>query len=491
MKHRVVITGMGCVTPLGDSASAIRHSVLTQRTAFRRSAIMPEVAESPVPDFNCADYAGRWKHTKYLSRGAQFALAAAVRALEDAMGHTTPHGLPAETGLYLGTGPNLDIAADFPRAAGASEYGASSLAASEGAPPTAHAPGDLDHADLSALWLLRYLPNTAASAIAQRLGLHGENATFGTACAASLMALGTAFRAIRDGYQDMALAGGGDSRLSSGGLLGYRKASALCDNPDLPAEAASRPFDAQRCGFVPAEGGAMFLLEERDHALQRGARILAEVLGYGNSLDGHAMTAPEPDGHFAELAVRTALREAGLTPQAVDMISAHGTSTPLNDTAEGRLLERVFGTYPPDLPEEQSLQSAGHEPPAPLPNGPLILAPKSWIGHGAVACGALELAFCLATLPHGVVPPVRNLVSPEARLRFAGQTNLVRHPEHIRQTEHVGQSAQTKHPETLLLQNFGFGGQNAALLVRLHSGVQSDSVNNHDEPARHPNGRRQ
>ncbi|WBF66127.1 beta-ketoacyl-[acyl-carrier-protein] synthase family protein [Desulfovibrio subterraneus] len=488
MKHRVVITGMGCVTPLGDSASAIRHSVQTQRTAFRRSAIMPDVAESPVPDFNCADYAGRWKHTKYLSRGAQFALAAAVRAMEDAMGHATPHSLPAVTGLYLGTGPNLDIVADFPRAAGVSEHGLPTATNFSGPSPKNHALSDLDHADLSALWLLRYLPNTAASAIAQRLGLHGENATLGTACAASLMALGTAFRAIRDGYQNMALAGGGDSRLSSGGLLGYRKASALCDNPDLSAEAASRPFDAQRCGFVPAEGGAMFLLEERDHALQRGARILAEVLGYGNSLDGHAMTAPEPDGHFAELAVSTALREAGLPPQAVDMISAHGTSTPLNDAAEGRLLERVFGTCSPDIAAGNKRESAVSEPEAPHTNSPLILAPKSWIGHGAAACGALELAFCLATLPHGVVPPVRNLVSPTARLRFAGQTNLVRHPEHIRQTENSGQ---TKHPETLLLQNFGFGGQNAALLVRLHSGVQSDSVNNHDEPARHPNGRGQ
>ncbi|MFV0347810.1 MAG: beta-ketoacyl synthase N-terminal-like domain-containing protein, partial [Halodesulfovibrio sp.] len=280
----------------------------------------------------------------------------------------------------------------------------------------------------------------------------------------------------------MALAGGGDSRLSSGGLLGYRKASALCDNPDLPAEAASRPFDAQRCGFVPAEGGAMFLLEERDHALQRGARILAEVIGYGNSLDGHAMTAPEPDGHFAELAVRTALREANLTPQDVDAVSAHGTSTPLNVAADGRLLERVFDTCSPDIAAGDKRESAVSEPEAPNTNVPLILAPKSWIGHGAAACGALELAFCLATLPHGVVPPVRNLVSPEARLRFAGQTE---------EAGQAGNSGQTKHPEILLLQNFGFGGLNAALLVRLHSGVPSDSVSNHNEPARQPDGRRQ
>jgi len=426
----VVITGCGCISPLGNSAAAIRAWVLAGRTGFSSRMREPEVADlagmavSPVPDFDCAAYAGRWKHLRYLARGARFALAAAVQALRDAGYADGVLPVSAGAGCYLGMGPNLDITADFPLGS------AREQAERNGGV----VPGGLDHDGLQALWLLRYLPNSAASAIARRCGLHGENATLGTACAASLMAVGTAYRAIRHGVQPMALAGGGDSRLNPGGLLGYAKAGALCRSEEFVStpEAASRPFDAGRCGFVPGEGGAVFVLESLEHAVARKARILAEVRGYGNTMDGHAMTAPDPEGVQTERAVRSALSEAHCRPEEVSVVSAHGTSTILNDAMEAALLDRVFGS------------------------GPHVLALKSWLGHGAAACGALELAVCLATLRHGMLPAVRNLQAPIAPLRFAG-------PAAQDCSECSVRAAHTVH--TVLLQNFGFGGQNAALVV--------------------------
>jgi 3-oxoacyl-[acyl-carrier-protein] synthase II len=279
-----------------------------------------------------------------------------------------------------------------------------------------------------ALWMLRFLPNTAASVIARLAGLHGENLTVGTACAASLQAIGEAFRRIRDGYLDCALAGGGDSRLNPGGLLAYQKAQALFEGPGQP-EHASRPFDLKHRGFVPGEGGAFFVLETIDHARQRQAPILAEVLGYGASMDGCHMTAPQSDGRWARQALSLAIGQAGLRPDQIDALAAHGTSTPLNDTVEAELIGRMF-------------------------NGcrPLVLAFKSWIGHAASACGAVELGLCLMGMQTGTWPGIRNLDAPcDQRLNYL----------------RPGTSAR---PGTVLLQNFGFGGQNAALVVRAWTG---------------------
>jgi 3-oxoacyl-[acyl-carrier-protein] synthase II len=324
---------------------------------------------------------------------------AALRALQEA---GLPEALRAETGLCLGAGPNLDLGGEVPEI---------------------HA-GRIRDERLAALWMLRFLPNTAASFMAQLLGLHGENMTLVTACTASLQAIGEAFRKIRDGHLDRALAGGGDSRLTPGGLLAYDKAQALYSG-DLDPNRASRPFDRDRRGFVPGEGAACFLLEEASRALARQAPILAEVLGYGAALDGHAMTAPRPDGCRAEQAVRRAIAQAGLTPGQIEAVSAHGTGTELNDAMEADLMARLYGS-----------------------RQPLVLAFKSWIGHLAAACGAVELALTLSALAAGSLPPIRNLDSPcHSGLSFA-------------------QSAAPATQGAIVLQNFGFGGQNAALVIR-------------------------
>jgi 3-oxoacyl-[acyl-carrier-protein] synthase II len=389
---------MGVVSALGNSRQEISRNFEQESVSFRYSDVSSQVV-APVDDFDVRRITGRHKNLRYLNRGAAMAVAAAVEAIRRS-------GLPGPSveasGLFVGAGPNLDLGAECPRIDN----------------------GDIVAEGMSALWILRFLPNTAASTIAQLTGLRGENLTVGNACAASLQALGEAYRRIKDGYLDRAVAGGGDSRLNAGALLAYQKAQALYAGA-APPDQASRSFDQDRQGFVPGEGAAFFMMERADQALERKASILAEVCGYGASMDGHAMTAPRPDGRWAEQAVMRALGDAGLEPDSVDIISSHGTGTPLNDDVEADLIERCFGG-----------------------SRPLVVALKSWIGHLAAACGAVELALCLCALASGHWPAIRNL---------GNACNPTLNYARIR-TLHNG--------NVVLLQNFGFGGQNSALVVK-------------------------
>ena len=358
---------------------------------------------APIKEFDLRDFTGPFKERRYLHRGAQLSVAAAVSARQAS-------GLDAEmaarAGLFAGSGPNLDMGGEFRRIDNKV----------------------IDQEDLMALWILRFLPNTAASTIALLTGVHGENLTVATACTASLQAIGEAYRKIKDGYLDLAFAGGGDSRMNEGSILAYKKAKALFVGEGDPP-GASRPFDRDRQGFVPGEGGAFFLLEEREHATRRGATIYGEVRGYGTSLDGYSLTAPDPSGCWEEAAVRAALREADLTPDKIDLVAAHGTGTTLNDAMEANLIAGIFG---------------GQTPP--------VIALKSWIGHLSVACGAVELALCLILMRNSYLPEIRNLINPcRADINF-----IIRD--------------RTTAPATVLLENFGFGGQNCALIVQRQAG---------------------
>ncbi|MEJ2662216.1 MAG: beta-ketoacyl synthase N-terminal-like domain-containing protein [Desulfobacteraceae bacterium] len=354
MAPRVVITAMGMVTSLGGSPEEVAGNVRTGRVPFQLVGSNPRVVAAPVADFDLRHSIDRFKNRRYLTRAAAMAVAAAVRAAEQAALATDQR---ESAGVFLGAGPNLDIGGECP----------------------AIQDGAMDVGKLSALWMLRFLPNTAVSVISQLTGIRGENLTVGGACAASLQAVGEAYRKIKDGYLSAALAGGGDSRLNPGALLAYLKAGALYRGPDPPGE-AQRPFDLRRNGFVPGEGGAFFVLENARQAVARGATILAEVCGYGATLDGDAMTAPSS----------------------------------------------MFDS-----------------------RRPCVLALKSWVGHLAAACGAVELALCLSAMQTGIWPWIRNLETP-------GNPDL----NYLRsQDEPVA-------PGNLLLQNFGFGGQNAALVIR-------------------------
>ena len=399
MRRRVVITSVGVISSLGFSLEEILNNLKDENTSFERSFFDNKVVVSPINDFNVKDFADRFKDRRYLNRGAQFCVASAIEAVKKS---GIDKKLLAESGLFLGAGPNLDIGGEFPDVKA----------------------GEIDRKDLMALWMLKFLPNTAASVIAKLAGIHAENQTITTACSASLQAIGEAFRKIKNGYIDLAFAGGGDSRLSKSSILAYKKAHALCDGTGEP-ERASRPFDRSRKGFVPGEGGAFFLLEELQHAKSRGAAIYGEICGYGASIDGYSMTAPEPDGIWAERAVNAALQEAGLASSDIDVVSSHGTGTLLNDSMESDLIDRVYG--------EKS---------------PFIIALKSWIGHIAAACGAVELAICLACMQNSYLPKIRNLDEPcHDRLNFVREER--RYPI-----------------QSILLENFGFGGQNSALIVR-------------------------
>ncbi len=403
--ERVFITGMGYVTPAGAATESVLDVLKHDRAPFARSPVLEgavccPAAPAPLEDTSAAC----WRHRRYLNRGAALMLGAGLRAARNA---GFADVLPAHAALITATGPMLDM-----------DPGVAAVA--RGGPVT----------DADALWLLRWLPNMGGAALARHLGIHGEGLVLTTACAASLQALGEGLRRIRFGLTDTVLAAAGDSRLSLGGLLGYARAQAMFRHagPDAPPapESVCRPFDAERRGFVPGEGGAAFVLESETRVRERGAAPLAELLGFGASLDGGNLTAPDPEGRFAAAAVRGALHDAGVEPVAVDWVAAHGTGTVLNDQAEARMLETVF---------------AGARP--------AVTALKSWIGHGAAACGALELALLLTTAEAGFIPAVRNLQTP-----CSPHLDFVR--EHRSLPGRIG-----------LLENFGFGGQNAALIVRL------------------------
>ncbi len=399
MKNRVVITSMGFVTSMGTSELEVMNRFQTDTVGFRFDDDYKGIPVCPIQDFDLRQYTGRLKNRRYLNRGAGFCVAAAILAAQNWKISNRPL---SHSGLFTGTGPNYDISGEC------SEI--------------VH--GDLDHSSLQALWMLRFLPNTASSIISEILGIHGENATISTACSASLQAIGEAYRRIRDGYLEIALAGGGDSRLSKGGILAYQKAQALCTGEGDPYTLYS-PFDEKRDGFVPGEGGAFFVLEELSCAEKRNAPIIGEVCGFGCSLDGWNMTAPEPEGIWGEKAVRHALKEADLQPMDIDLITSHGTGTFLNDQMEAALIHRIFF-------EKQ----------------PFVISLKSWIGHLAAACGAVETAITLLCMKNSFIPKIRNLKKP-----CAPDINLV-----LENREEQTNLA--------LIQSFGFGGQNSALVVR-------------------------
>ncbi|MCP3924371.1 MAG: beta-ketoacyl-[acyl-carrier-protein] synthase family protein [Desulfobacterales bacterium] len=391
MKRRVVITGTGYFSAIGNNISDVIDNIKNDNINESSISLERDVKVRVVDAFNVKDFTGRDKKVKYLNRGAQFGVAAALKAFVNS-------GIDKnieKAGLITSFGPNLDIGGEINSVSN----------------------GTISKKDLNALWLLRFLPNTATSVIASRTGFHGENSTVSTACASSLNAIGEAFRKIKDGYLDVALTGGGDSRVSYGGLLAYEMAGALSKSN------IHRPFDHERDGFISGEGGAFLMLEELSHAQKRSANIFAEVKGFSLSLDNTSLTAPDPTGIYAERSMRNALSEANITPSSVDLISSHGTGTNLNDDVEADLIKRVYG--------EQSK----------------AISIKSWSGHLSTACGALETSLSIDFMRSSFIPKIRGLKNPISDINF----NLKNTDESI---------------ETVALQNFGFGGQNCALIIK-------------------------
>ncbi|MFW6415226.1 MAG: beta-ketoacyl-[acyl-carrier-protein] synthase family protein [Thermodesulfobacteriota bacterium] len=398
MERRVVITSWSAITSLGSSAEEIVGNLQNKNISFERPDFDPEVVVCPVQDFDLRSYTGRFKNRRYLNRGAAFSVASAMQTIRCS-------GLESvqleNTGLYVGTGPNLDITEAFSRTD----------------------EGEADFSANPALWMLEFLANTAGSIISQLGGIHGESLSIQTACAAGLQSIGEAYRKVKQGIVDTALAGAGDSRLNKGGIAAYKKAQAIHVGEGEPGRVC-RPFAQERNGFVTGEGGAFFLLESLEQARERGANIVAEVCGFGASMDGQGMTAPAEDGKYAQKAVENALQDAGMQPSNIDLVSAHGTGTLLNDKVEADILQRVFAS-----------------------SKPRVTAIKSWIGHLSAACGAAELGVILSCMQQGYIPQIRNLENPCSEDVFF-LTDASKH-----------------RPDRILLQNFGFGGQNSALVI--------------------------
>ncbi|HJS47262.1 MAG TPA: beta-ketoacyl-ACP synthase II [Gemmatimonadales bacterium] len=406
--RRVVVTGIGAVTPIGTGVEGLweglraRRSAVGPVTRFDPTPFRSRIA-AEIPDFRPRDFMGE-KEARRLDRFTQLSLAGARLALADA--RLDPAREDRERiGVMMGTALGGVAMAEAQHSA----YLAEGLRAVEPA------------------LAFTVFAGAASCSIAVAFGCQGPNSTNGMSCASGAIAVGEGLRAIRDGHADVMLAGGVEAPLAPLSFGAFAIIRAMSTRNDDPG-GASRPFDAARDGFVMGEGVATLVLEERGRALARGAPVYAEVLGYGLTNDAHHMTAPRPDGSQAARAVRLALADAGVEPAAVGYVNAHGSSTPLNDPTENRAIRTVFGDH------ADRLQLSGT---------------KGYYGHALGASGAIEAAICALAAARGWVPPTLNLAEPDPACDLPWL---------------AGEGA-AAHPGVLVSNSFGFGGVNAALVL--------------------------
>ncbi|MEU1312283.1 beta-ketoacyl-[acyl-carrier-protein] synthase family protein [Streptomyces cinnamoneus] len=400
-RHRVLVTGIGVESCAGGTPDALWDALSAGRPAISALELeqpLPCRVGGVVKGFDPREHMSV-QQVRRTSRFQQLLFAAAMKARADAGLRTAPGA------LYVGTGGGgLDEAARLVTTLRQSGW-----------------------SQMNRLGLLRLLPNQAAGLIAQELDITGPVLTISTACASSTDAIGAGLRAVRDGTADVVLVGGVESWLDLPCLASFCLLDALSQRPATEAASASRPFDRDRDGMVPAEGAAVLVLESERSALRRGATVHGEVLGAATTCDAHHPVAPRADGTVAARTIELACADAGLDPAAVDLVSAHGTSTPLNDRAETAAIKRAFGSH------------ARHV---------AITAPKSVIGHACGACGILESVGVLLAMREKYVPPTANLDNPDPDCDL-DYTPLVGRPAPI---------------NVAVKQNFGFGGQNSAVV---------------------------
>jgi 3-oxoacyl-[acyl-carrier-protein] synthase II len=407
--NRVVITGLGMVSPLGVGVEpfwqglAEGRSAVREIQAFDASQYATRIG-SEVTDFDPTDFIDR-KEAKRMDRFTQFAMAAAILAYHDAgLDKQAVH--KDELGVVLGTG-----------------CGGMSTLEQQAQVMLEKGPGRV-----SPFFVPMMISNIAAGQVAIQFGARGPNLTVVTACAASTNAIGEAFRYLQRGNAQVIMTGGSEASFTPLALAGFSSMRALSTRNDEP-EKASRPFDNNRDGFVMGEGSCVLILETLASARRRGARVYGELIGYGCSADAYHITAPEPEGQGAVLAMQRALQDGGVEPEEVDYVNAHGTSTPFNDRIETMAIKKVFGDHAAKL---------------------MISSTKSMIGHLLGAGGAVELAATLLAMQRGLVPPTINYEQPDPDCDL----------------DYVPNKARRARVTTALSNSFGFGGQNACLLVR-------------------------
>lgn len=406
---RVVVTGMGAITPLGNDVETFWQNVVAGRsgvgpiTLFDASAMKTRIA-AEVRGFDPEAWFGR-KEARRMDRYVQFALAATQQALQDA--RLDPAHVDRErVGVVLGTGIG---------GIGALVQGVETL--------MTRGPDRV-----SPFMVPMMLADTAPGMIAIAYGFRGPNMAVVTACASGTNAIGEAMNLIRRGDADVVIAGGAEAAILPISIAAFNVMGAISTRNEEP-ERASRPFDRTRDGFVMGEGAGILVLERLEHAQARGARIYAEVVGYGASADAYHITAPLENGEGAALAMRRALASAGLSPRDVDYINAHGTSTPLNDKSETQAIKAVFGEAAYDVP---------------------ISSTKSMIGHLLGAAGAVEAIVCIRSITDGIIPPTINY----------------EHPDPECDLDYVPNVARRKPVRVAMSNSFGFGGHNACVIFR-------------------------
>ncbi len=414
-RRRVVVTGMGLVSPLGCSLDEFWTRVVAGESGIQRMTLVdtdkyPCKVAGEVQDWDYTRFMDR-KDGRRMARFSQFAIGAARMAIEHAQ--LNLEGIDRErAGVIMGNGGG-------------------GLQSDEEAVRTMDTRGGMK---VDPFFVSKRLNNMAGANIAIQFGLLGYNNTVVTACAAGTQAIGDAVEVIRRGALDVALAGGAEAGICELGLAGFSSMRALSTSFNDTPSLASRPFDRDRDGFVPGEGSGVLVLEGLDHALARGATPLAEVTGYGVSSDAAFLVAPSEGGVGAARAMRFALRDAGIESGAVDYISAHATSTDVGDLAETQAIHSVFGERATRVP---------------------VSAMKSQIGHLLGGSGGVETIAAVQALRTGWVPPTLNF----------------EHPGEGCDLDYIPGAARQVNPRVILKNSFGFGGQNAVLVLQKYEGV--------------------
>jgi 3-oxoacyl-[acyl-carrier-protein] synthase II len=422
MRRRVVITGMGCINPLGNDVEAMWSGVKEGRSGVGYTTIFdaskfPTKISAEIKNWDIT-HTGEdpavWKHR---ARHTRFACGAAKQAVKQS--GIFESGLdPTRIGVYLGCGE------------GSQDFNAFSHMMT-----AALKPDGIDLATFARTGLeilnpvaeIEQEPNMPAGYVAGMFNAQGPNANCLTACAASSQAIGEATEIIRRGDADAMLSGGAHSMIHPFGVTGFNLLTALSTSNDQPTK-ASRPFDRLRDGFVLGEGGAMIVLEELEHAQRRGAPILGEVLGYGTTADAYRITDIHPEGRGAIACMRMAISDAGLGPADIQYVNAHGTSTAVNDRVETVACKQVFG--------ERAMQTP-------------VSSTKSMMGHLIAAAGVTEMIVCLLAIRDNVLPPTINYENPDPDCDL----------------DYVANQARSAPVEHALSNSFGFGGQNISLVV--------------------------
>jgi 3-oxoacyl-[acyl-carrier-protein] synthase II len=410
MNRRVVITGIGTVNPLGLSVEEYWTNLAQGKSGVRTidrfdSSTFSSRIAGQVPDFDPLPHCKDAKMARRLDRAIVYALVAGNQALKDSGLDAVPAD-PERVGVYIGSGMG-----------GVGTFEADTAVKVQ-----------RGHKRVSPFFVPMIIPNTPSGYFSIENGFMGPNYTCVSACASSNHSLGEAFHALLRGDADVMFAGGTEAAIVEVVVAGFANMKALSTRNDDPS-GASRPWDQGRDGFVMAEGAAVLCLEELEHAKKRGARIYAEFGGFGQSSDGHHITAPHPEGRGGCLSMQAALRSARMNPDGVDLVNAHGTSTPLGDLGETKAVKKCFGEHARKM---------------------LMHSTKSLIGHTLGAAGAVEAVAAILALHRGLVHPTINLTHPDPECDL----------------DYVPNKARETKVRAVLSNSFGFGGHNATVILK-------------------------